>query len=113
MIDAPAAEIWSMVRFDEVPFHHLLSGAVASAKRASGSGKEVAGIADLIPLPLELKQSVCLFERQLVVAAARHLLVAVVAVLVHVPDRQPLIGQRRVAAGPAAVLDEEVLATAA
>src|SRR5262245_56288567 len=31
---APAADIWSMLRFDDVPFHHLLPGTVLSAKRA-------------------------------------------------------------------------------
>ena len=42
-IDWPAVEIWSIVRFDEVPFHHLLSGAVASAKRASAPAKRSPG----------------------------------------------------------------------
>ena len=56
-------------------------------------------IAHLAPLALELEQPVGLLQRQLVVAGAGHLLVAVVAVLVHVPDRQPLVGQRGVAPG--------------
>ena len=56
-------------------------------------GKEIPGIAHLIPLAFELEQSVGLFQRQLVVASARHLLVAVVAVFVHVPDGETLVWQ--------------------
>ena len=99
VIDAPAAEIWSMVRFDERAVPPLAVGRRVVGKARAGTREEVARIADLVALALELKQPVRLLERKLVVAAAGHLLVAVVAVLVDVPDRQPLVGQRRVAAG--------------
>src|SRR5262245_48351041 len=43
VIDWPAGEICSIVRFDDVPFHHVLSGTDVSAKRASGPAKRSPG----------------------------------------------------------------------
>ena len=110
---APAAEIWSMVRFDGVPFHHLLSGTPVSAKRAR---RRRTGRRRRRSCPRWCSNwnspSACSSE-QLVVAARGHLLAAVVAVLVDVPDGEALVGQLRVAAGLAPVLDQEVLPAAA
>ena len=102
-----------MVRLDGVPFHHLLAGTVSPAKRAAA------------PLYRSLASpyspgwrsswnspSACTSE-QLVVAAGAHLLMAVVAILVDMPDRQALVGQRGVASRLLPVLDQEVLAAAA
>ena len=79
-----------MVRFDEVPFHHLLWGWCVREAGAS-TGVEVARIADWRCARAET--TVCLLQRQFVVAGAGHLLVAVVAVLIDVPDGQPFVGQ--------------------
>ena len=89
------------------------AGHRAIGKPCARSGIEVVRIAHQILLLLELKLSIGLFQRQLVVVGVGHLFVTVVALLVDVPDRQSRIGKCLVAARLLAVFDQEVLAPVA
>ena len=62
---------------------------------------------------LHIETTIRLLQRQLVVHGRGHLLIAVVAEFIDVPDEQTGIGQTCVAAGALAILENEILGRAA